>query len=141
MQPAGQLRVKGESGRPAAPLALHARIRWKAAGPGGRPPVEFLLLFPLLLAGLLLAAVFAFLFPLLGFVLMLPFRILGWVISLVLIHMVNRQSFHWSMELHPPWGLLGLLAAALLVLATLTALASGRRALGVDVVRAVREDW
>ncbi len=66
---------------------------------------------------------------------------LGWVISLVLIHVVNRQSFHWSMELHLPWGLLALLAAALLVLATLTALASGRRALGVDVVRAVREDW
>jgi putative ABC transport system permease protein len=66
---------------------------------------------------------------------------LGWVISLVLIHVVNRQSFHWSMELHPPWGLLALLAAALLALATLTALASGRRALGVDVVRAVREDW
>jgi len=66
---------------------------------------------------------------------------LGWVIGLVLIHVVNRQSFHWSMELHSPWGLLALLAAALLALATLTALASGRRALGVDVVRAVREDW
>jgi putative ABC transport system permease protein len=66
---------------------------------------------------------------------------LGWVISLVLIHVVNRQSFHWSMELHLPWGLLAALAAALLAFATLTALASGRRALGVDVVRAVREDW
>ncbi len=66
---------------------------------------------------------------------------LGWVIGLVLIRVVNRQSFHWSMELHSPWGLLALLAAALLALAVLTALASGRRALGVDVVRAVREDW
>jgi len=66
---------------------------------------------------------------------------LGWVISLVLIHVVNRQSFHWSMDLHLPWGLLSLLAAALLLLATLTALASGRRALSVEVVRAVREDW
>jgi putative ABC transport system permease protein len=66
---------------------------------------------------------------------------LGWVISLVLIHVVNRQSFHWSMELHPPWGLLALLATTLLLLATLTALVSGRRALSVDVVRAVREDW
>ena len=66
---------------------------------------------------------------------------LGWVIGLVLIHVVNRQSFHWSMELHMPWGLLALLAAALLALATLTALVSGRRALTVDVVRAVREDW
>ena len=44
--------------------------------------MEFLLLFPLLLAGLLLLAVFAFLFPLLGFVITLPFRILGWVIGL-----------------------------------------------------------
>ena len=44
--------------------------------------MEFLLLFPLLLAGLLLLAVFAFLFPLLGFVISLPFRILGWVIGL-----------------------------------------------------------
>ena len=43
----------------------------------------FVLLFPLALAGLLLAAVFAFLFPLLGFVLMLPFRILGWLISIL----------------------------------------------------------
>ncbi|MCX7143515.1 MAG: FtsX-like permease family protein [Proteobacteria bacterium] len=66
---------------------------------------------------------------------------LGWVISLVLIHVVNRQSFHWSMELHLPWGLLAALAGALLLFATLTALASGRRALGIDVVRAVREDW
>ncbi len=66
---------------------------------------------------------------------------LGWVISLVLIHVVNRQSFHWSMDLHLPWGLLAALAAALLLFATLTALTSGRRALGVDVVRAVREDW
>ncbi len=66
---------------------------------------------------------------------------LGWVISLVLIQVVNRQSFHWSMELHVPWILLMQLALALLALATLTALASGRRALGVDVVRAVREDW
>lgn len=67
--------------------------------------------------------------------------LLGWVISLVLIHVVNRQSFHWSMDLHLPWGLLATLAIALLLFATLTALASGRRALGVDVVRAVREDW
>src|SRR5205814_148069 len=27
---------------------------------------------------------------------------LGWVISLVLIHVVNRHSFHWGMELHLP---------------------------------------
>ena len=66
---------------------------------------------------------------------------LGWLISLVLIEVVNRQSFHWSMNTHLPLGLLAALALALLGFATLTALASGRRALGIDVVRAVREDW
>jgi putative ABC transport system permease protein len=66
---------------------------------------------------------------------------LGAAISFVLIHVVNRQSFHWGMELAWPWGTLLLLAIAVLVLATLTAVASGRRAMGDDVVRAVKEDW
>ncbi len=66
---------------------------------------------------------------------------LGWLISLVLIHVVNRQSFHWSMDLHLPWGTLASFAAAMLGLAVLTALASGRRAMSDEAVRAVREDW
>jgi putative ABC transport system permease protein len=66
---------------------------------------------------------------------------LGWLISLVLIHVVNRQSFHWSMDLHLPWVSLGWFALALLVLATLTALASGRRAMSRESVMAVKEDW
>ena len=28
---------------------------------------------------------------------------LGFAMSLILIHVVNRQSFHWGMELHVPW--------------------------------------
>ena len=67
--------------------------------------------------------------------------VLGWLISLVLIHVVNRQSFHWSMDLHVPWGTLASFAAAMLALAVLTALASGRRAMSDEAVRAVREDW
>lgn len=67
--------------------------------------------------------------------------VLGWAISLVLVHVVNRQSFHWSMELHVPWAALGLFVWVMLLLATLTAVASGRQAMGRDVVRAVKEDW
>lgn len=67
--------------------------------------------------------------------------VLGWLISLVLIHVVNRQSFHWSMELHMPWGQLALFVALLFALAMLTALASGRQAMSGDTVRAVKEDW
>ncbi|MBC7857760.1 MAG: ABC transporter permease, partial [Burkholderiaceae bacterium] len=66
---------------------------------------------------------------------------LGWLISLILIFIVNPQSFHWSMQLHAPWALLAGVAAALLVAATLTALASGRHALSSGPIRAVREDW
>jgi len=40
-----------------------------------------------------------------------------------------------------PWGALGLAAIGVLALATLTAVASGRRAMSEDVVRAVKEDW
>jgi putative ABC transport system permease protein len=66
---------------------------------------------------------------------------LGWLISLVLIHVVNRQSFHWSMELHLPWGALAWFALVMLALSTLTALASGRSAMSEDAVRAVKDDW
>jgi putative ABC transport system permease protein len=66
---------------------------------------------------------------------------LGAVVSLVLIHVVNRQSFHWGMELFVPWLDLAALAVIVVALATLTAVTSGRQAMGGDVVRAVREDW
>ena len=65
----------------------------------------------------------------------------GWVIGLILIHVVNRQSFNWSMELHMPWPPLAGLAALIVAAAVATAVWSGRAAMGRDVVRAVREDW
>ncbi|CDG82878.1 FtsX-like permease family protein [Janthinobacterium agaricidamnosum] len=66
---------------------------------------------------------------------------LGLVISLVLVFIVNPQSFHWTMQLHMPWPLIGIVAAALLLAAALTALVSGRQALSGGPIRAVREDW
>lgn len=66
---------------------------------------------------------------------------LGWVISLILIHVVNRQSFHWGMELHMPWLGIAAFCATMLVLASLTAMIGGRQAMRGDLVRAVREDW
>jgi putative ABC transport system permease protein len=66
---------------------------------------------------------------------------LGWLISLVLIQVVNRQSFHWSMELSVPWTWLAGAALAVLALSTLTALASGRQAMSERAVLAVKEDW
>ena len=65
----------------------------------------------------------------------------GAAISLVLVYVVNRQSFHWSMELHPPYFILLGFILVLVVLAVLTAVISGREAMGMGPVRAVREDW
>ena len=66
---------------------------------------------------------------------------LGLLISLILVYIVNPQSFHWSMRLHLPWALLASVAAALLLASIVTALVSGRHALSGGPIRAVREDW
>lgn len=65
----------------------------------------------------------------------------GAAISLVLVFVVNRQSFNWSMELHLPYAFLATLMLALVALAVVTAIVSGREAMGAGPVRAVREDW
>lgn len=67
--------------------------------------------------------------------------IVGSAMGVILVHVINRQSFHWSMEIHMPWLPLAALAAVLSVCAALTAGISVRRALGDDIVVAVREDW
>ncbi len=66
---------------------------------------------------------------------------LGWLLSLILIYVINRQSFHWSMDLHVPWQPLATLAAVLILAASATAVWSGRRAMDSSVLSAVREDW
>jgi putative ABC transport system permease protein len=66
---------------------------------------------------------------------------LGMILSLVLIYVVNRQSFNWSIDLAVPAWQLALLSAVLIGAAAVTAVWSGRAALSQDAVRAVREDW
>ncbi len=66
---------------------------------------------------------------------------LGLGLSLVLVYVVNRQSFNWSIDLAVPLARLGLLGAILVIAAAVTAAWSGRAAVGGDALRAVREDW
>ena len=66
---------------------------------------------------------------------------LGLAVSMVLVFVVNPQSFHWTMELLVPWPRLALLAAAVMAAGTLTAALSARAAAGRDAVLAVKEDW
>jgi putative ABC transport system permease protein len=67
--------------------------------------------------------------------------VIGGLISTILIFVVNRQSFHWTMDVHVPWWLLVSLSVVLIVAAAGTAAFSGRGAMTDDVVRAVKEDW
>ncbi|MGR4867357.1 FtsX-like permease family protein [Variovorax sp. LARHSF232] len=66
---------------------------------------------------------------------------LGLAVALILVHVVNPQSFHWTMDLMVPWWRLALLCAAVLAAGTLTAWLAGRAAAGRDAVLAVKEDW
>jgi putative ABC transport system permease protein len=65
----------------------------------------------------------------------------GVAISLVLVFVINRQSFNWGMEMHFPILLLVSLVVVLVLLSVLTAILSGREAMSMGPVRAVREDW
>ena len=66
---------------------------------------------------------------------------LGLAVAVVLVHVVNPQSFHWTMDLALPWGRLATLAAAVVAAGTTTAWLSGQAAAGRDAVMAVKEDW
>ena len=65
---------------------------------------------------------------------------LGLAVSVVLVHVVNPQSFHWTMDMALPAGRLLALCAAVVAAGTLTAWLAGRQALKGDAVRAVREE-
>ena len=45
---------------------------------------------------------------------------LGLAVSVVLVEVVNPQSFHWTMDLRVPWARLALLCAAVLAAGTVT---------------------
>ncbi len=66
---------------------------------------------------------------------------LGLAVSVVLVDIVNPQSFHWTMDLLIPWLHLLLLCGAVMLAGTLTAWLAGRAAAGHDAVLAVKEDW
>jgi putative ABC transport system permease protein len=66
---------------------------------------------------------------------------LGLALAVVLVHVVNPQSFHWTMDLAVPWTRLFLLGLAVVVAGTTTAWLAGRAAAGKDAVLAVKEDW
>jgi len=66
---------------------------------------------------------------------------LGTALSVILVFVINRQSFNWSIDLAIPAWQLAVLSVTLIAAAAITATWSGRAAMSEDAVRAVREDW
>ncbi|WP_294393913.1 ABC transporter permease [uncultured Sphingomonas sp.] len=66
---------------------------------------------------------------------------LGALLGQVLIHVINPQSFNWTMTTLWPVGTILGVMAALIGAAALTAMLAGRRATATQAVIAVREDW
>jgi putative ABC transport system permease protein len=67
--------------------------------------------------------------------------LLGLAVSVVLVKVVNPQSFHWTMDLLLPWARLAALCAAVMSAGTLTAWLAARSAAGQEMALAVKEDW
>jgi putative ABC transport system permease protein len=67
--------------------------------------------------------------------------VLGLAVAVVLVHVVNPQSFHWTMDLLVPWARLAVLCLAVVAAGTLTARVAGGAAAARDAVLAVKEDW
>lgn len=66
---------------------------------------------------------------------------LGGLISQVLIHRVNPQSFNWTMQTHWPVGMLLFSALSLIALGVVTAIFAARHSAGRAPIAAVRADW
>ena len=66
---------------------------------------------------------------------------LGLAVSVVLVKIVNPQSFHWTMQMSVPPGTLLALGVGVIVAGALTAWGSGHAAASRDIVRSVKEDW
>jgi putative ABC transport system permease protein len=64
----------------------------------------------------------------------------GTALSLVLVRVVNRQSFHWGMEVHWPFAALAAFLAAIVLACGLGARLSAALAVRHEAVLAVKDD-
>ena len=69
---------------------------------------------------------------LLGLIGMVAGIAVGIALSQILIHVINPQSFNWTMTTRIPWDLMLGVAVALVMTASATAMIAGRRAVSRD---------
>ncbi len=67
--------------------------------------------------------------------------LLGLGVSVILVKVVNPQSFHWTMDLAVPWPRLAGLVLGVIACATVTAWWAARGCVGANPALLVKEDW
>ena len=67
--------------------------------------------------------------------------LLGLGVSVILVKVVNPQSFHWTMDLAVPWPRLAGLVLGVIACATLTAWWAARSCVGGNPALLVKQDW
>ncbi len=67
--------------------------------------------------------------------------LMGMLMSQVLIHKVNPESFHWTMQTDWPWGQMGLLLSSLVAISVLVAMAMAHRIDERRLIHSLRADW
>ncbi len=65
---------------------------------------------------------------------------LGFALSLLLIYVVNKQSFGWTIQLHPPFGLLAGAVTLVWIATVLAALYPGRVASRLNPIEVIHEE-
>jgi putative ABC transport system permease protein len=65
---------------------------------------------------------------------------LGFVLSLVLIYVINKQSFGWTIQFHPPFALLAGASALLLVTTVLAGIYPARAAARLNPIDVIHEE-
>lgn len=66
--------------------------------------------------------------------------VMGWILSWILIHVINRQSFGWTIEFHVPFGLIAVSVAITLCAAAAAGLAPARMARRLDLAAAIKSE-
>jgi len=66
--------------------------------------------------------------------------VIGWVLSLVLIYVINVQSFGWTIQFHLPVGFIAQSTVLILLVTALAGLYPAARAANVEAVRFAREE-
>jgi putative ABC transport system permease protein len=66
--------------------------------------------------------------------------IIGWMLSLVLIYVINVQSFGWTIQFHLPFGFIAQSTLLILLVTALAGLYPAAQAARVEAVRFAREE-